>query len=185
VARAAQVRGPVSITLLGITTLAVLGCAGTRIDEGVFSSSKGYRVTIPGADWTVTDARGADLALTHKDQRAAMLVNASCGRDRSNAPLAVLARHLLTGVRDRSVIAREEVSVNGSVARHSIVEARTADTGEPVTIELYVMRDERCLYDFLYVAPPETFETRRSDFDRLVRTFTAGGSPSARPSGAK
>jgi hypothetical protein len=34
------------------------------------------------------------------------------------------------------------------------------------------MRDDRCLYDFLYVAPPETFDARRPDFERVVRGFT-------------
>ena len=173
------------MSLVAVTTLASFGCAGTRIADGVFNSPKGYRVTLPGSDWSVTDPGRADLALTHKDTRAAMLVNASCGRDRSSATLAVLARHLLTGVRDRSVVVREEVPVNGTVARHSIVEARVADTGEPVKIELYVMRDERCLYDFLYVAPPEAFAARRPDFERFVQTFSASGSPSARPSGEK
>jgi hypothetical protein len=165
-----------------MVSLAAAGCAGTRIDDGVFHSAKGYRVIVPGADWTVKEGGRADLELKHRDGSGGMLVNASCGRERARGPLSVLARHLLTGLRDQSVITREDVSINGAVARHAIVEGRLADSNEPVTIELYVIRDDRCIYDLLYAAPAETFEARRGDFDRLVRTLTTNGA-SARPRG--
>jgi hypothetical protein len=63
------------------------------------------------------------------------------------------------------------VSVNGKTARHAIIDGRAGDGGEPVRVELYVIRDDRCLYDFLYVAPPETFDARRPDFERVVQGF--------------
>ena len=103
-----------------------------------------------------------------------MVVNAACGADRARAPLDVLARHLLSGLRDRSVVIREDVSVNGNVARHAVVEGRLGEDGEPTTVELYVMRDDRCVYDFLYAAPPATFEAGRAEFERLVRTLSTG-----------
>lgn len=168
-------RGSIVAVIVSLAMFEAAGCAGSRIDNGVFRSSKGYRVALPGGDWIVANGHRADLELKHRDGRAGMLVNASCGRERSSAPLAVLARHLLTGLRDRSVLTREDVSVNGTVARHSIVEARVAETGEPMRIELYVMRDDRCLYDFVYAAPPDTFEAQRPEFERLVRTFGTGG----------
>ena len=33
------------------------------------------------------------------------------------------------------------------------------------------MKDERCLYDFLYVAPPAAFEATRGDFASFVDSF--------------
>jgi hypothetical protein len=178
------VRRWLAAIVLALATLAATACAGARIADGVFHSSKGYRVALPGNGWTVANDR-ADLELTHRDGSAGMLVNASCGRDRSSAPLAVLARHLLTGLRDRSVVMREDVTMNGSVARHSIVEARDRETGAPVKVELYVMRDERCLYDFLYVAPTDSFDAWQRDFERFVRTFSTDTLPSARRAGEK
>jgi hypothetical protein len=149
----------------------VAGCAGTRVEEGVFHSEKGYRVAMPGGDWTVVSDGAADLTLRHRDGRSGIVVNAGCGVARTRGSLAVLARHLLSGLRERSVVVREDVSVNGRTARHAIVEGRAGDAGETVRLELYVMRDDRCLYDFLYVAPPDTFDARRPDFERVVRGF--------------
>ena len=155
--------------------LATAGCAtATRIDNGVFHSPKGYRVTLPGDAWTVTPNERADLELRHRDGHSGMVVNAACGAQRARGPLDVLARHLLSGLRDRSVVTGEDVSVNGKMARHAVVEGRLGDDGERTTVELYVMRDDRCLYDFLYAAPPESFEAGRADFERLVRTLSTG-----------
>jgi hypothetical protein len=157
------------ITAVSALATVVAGCAGTRVEGGVFQSAKGYRLAMPGSDWTVVSG-DADLTLKHADGRSGIAVNASCEASRARGPLPVLARHLLTGLRERSVVVREDVSVNGKTARHAIVEGRAG--GEPVKVEVYVMRDDRCLYDFLYAAPPETFDARRPDFERLVRGFT-------------
>ena len=46
---------------------------------------------------------------------------------------------------------------------------RTSATS--VRIESLSMTNERCLYDFLYVAPPATFEATRGDFAQLVDSF--------------
>ena len=155
-----------------LATVAIAGCAGARVDGGVVHSKKGYRVTIPGEEWAAVSDGDADLTLKHRDGRRGILVNAACDAARARGPLDVLARHLLSGLRERSVVTREEVSVNGRVARHAIVEGRAGDARQPVTVELYVMRDDRCLYDFIYVAPPDTFDAGRADFERLVRGFT-------------
>jgi hypothetical protein len=144
------------------------------VENGVFHSPKGYRVTLPGDTWTVSRDGRADLELRHRDGTAGIVVNAACGANRQRGPLDALARHLLAGLRDRSVIAREDISVNGQVARHAVVEGRLGEDGAPTMVELYVMRDDRCLYDFLYAAPPETFEVGRADFERLVRTLSTG-----------
>lgn len=163
------------VMVLGIATLAAAGCAATRIEGGVFSSDKGYRVEMPSGDWTVANDRQADLELRHRDGTAGIVVNASCGAQRSRGPLSALARHLLSGLRDRSVVVREDVAVNGKTARHSVVDGRLADGGAPVRLEVYVMRDERCLYDFLYAASPDTFAARRADFEHVVQTFATEG----------
>ena len=40
-------------------------------------------------------------------------------------------------------------------------------------LEHYVARDDRCVYDFLYAAPLESFERWQADFRRLVSTFAS------------
>jgi hypothetical protein len=44
---------------------------------------------------------------------------------------------------------------------------------ERVRVEAYVLKDERCVYDLLYVAPAVAFDALRADFEGVVQSFTA------------
>ncbi len=154
-----------------LATGLVGGCVGRRIEGGVFYSSKGYRVALPGGDWTVAETSEADIELRHRAALAAMLANAQC-RDRVTArSLDVLSRHLLIGFQGRTTLERGEVSVSGRRAAHTVLDGRISARDEPVRVETYVIKDERCVYDFAYVAPPHAFETSRAAFRRLVESF--------------
>ena len=148
-----------------------VGCAGKRIESGVFYSPKGYRVGLPGAEWTVVDASRADLELRHHAAPAAMLAHATCGGQAPAPRLEALSRHLLIGFQSRAIVEWGDVSVNGRRTAHAVLDGRLA-AGEALTrVETYVMKDERCVYDFALVAPPESFETWRTAFRELVDTF--------------
>ena len=157
---------------LAAATLALGACAGKRIEHGVFHAPAGYRVALPpdGA-WQVVDDSRADLELRHRTAPAGMLVNGVCDPAVARREPEVLARHLLLGLRDRVEIERGEVPVNGQSMAHAVVEGRTETSTRRQRVEAYVATDERCVYDFLYAAPPETFDARRSDFQRLVESF--------------
>ena len=44
-------------------------------------------------------------------------------------------------------------------------------THAPTRIEAYVLKDQGCVYDFAYAAPPASFEAWRADFRRFVESF--------------
>ena len=71
----------------------------------------------------------------------------------------------------KDVIERTTVEVGGRPASRVVVEGRLEDSPASVRIESLSMTNERCLYDFLYVAPPATFEAARGDFARFVDSF--------------
>ena len=147
------------------------GCAGRRIENGVYHSAKGYRLTLPGADWSVAAESKADLELRHQDGLAAMLANAECD-DRARARSAgLLLGQLLIGVHGRATIEQDEVSMNGRQALHRVLDGRVAADGAPTRIEAYVLKDGACVYDFAYAAPPGSFEAWRPDFRRFVESF--------------
>lgn len=151
-------------------TVTLAGCAGARIVDGVYQSPKGYQVAVPSGDWTITTRGRADVELRHRTEPVGMLVHATCGDVPSRATLDVLARHLLIGLRDRAVVSAEEISLNGKVARHAVVDGRLGDA-EAVRVELYVVRGTRCVYDLLYAASRPSFDDWRPGFQRLVETF--------------
>jgi hypothetical protein len=168
------VRGSLArAALAGTAALALAGCAGTRIDRGVFHSSSGFRVTLPGPDWRIDADESAELALRHREEPAALAANATCEARVTRRPLDLLERHLLLGLRDRRVVERDDVPVNGFAAAHAVVEGRMRESGERVRVEVYVLRGARCVYDLLYVAAPAAFDAERPVFRRFVETFSA------------
>jgi len=149
----------------------IAGCAtAPRIDNGVYHSARGYRITLPGPEWRVVEDSAADLELRHGG-RAGMLVTAVCGEQPSRASDSVLLRRLLFGLRDRHVIERGEVLVDGARGTRAVLEGTAEGRGERLRVEAYVLRHGACVYDFLYAAPPDAFEQWRAAFGRLVDSF--------------
>ena len=165
--RVARIAAGVGCVALGITA----GCAGPRIDAGVYHSPKGYRVTLPGPEWVLARGSDADVELRHRSAAAGMLVNADCEAGAARRSLRVLARLLLLGVVGRTMVEEGDVALDGRRALHRVLQGRLAADGEPVRIETYLLADDRCVYDLVYVAPRESFEAWRADFRRLVETF--------------
>ena len=160
------------ITTVVIVT-AVAGCAGRRLQDGVFRSEHGYRVSVPAPDWVVVDDSAADLELRRADGQAGMLVAATCRPVAARLRYADLGRHLLLGLRERKTLENSEASVGGHRGSHLVVEGRMQQSRQRVRIESYTIKDDRCVYDLLYVAPPATFESSRADFERFVQSFAA------------
>jgi hypothetical protein len=162
-------RAPLALALGAV--IAFTGCAGRRIENGVYHSDKGYRVTLPGSEWSVAADSKADLELRHQDGLAAMLANAECDDRAKSRSAGLLLGQLLIGLHARATIEQNEVSVNGRQALHRVLDGRVAADGAPTRIEAYVVKDQDCVYDFAYAAPPASFEEWRVDFRRFVESF--------------
>jgi hypothetical protein len=151
--------------------LFVFGCAVKRIENGVYHSPKGYRVTIPGRDWAPADESPADLDVRHRATTAGIAVHAVCeGAAPRRAP-DVLARQLVIGLRDRAVVERGTIEIAGRPASRVVLDARLGDSRATVRVETVTMTDDRCVYDLMHVAPPATFDATHDDFTRFVGSF--------------
>lgn len=162
-------RAPLALALGAV--IAFTGCAGRRIENGVYHSDKGYRLTLPGPDWSVAADSKADLELRHQDGLAAMLANAECDDRAKSRSAGLLLGQLLIGLLDRATIEQNEVPLNGQQALHRVLDGRVAADGAPTRIEAYVLKEQGCVYDFAYAAPPASFEAWRADFRRFVESF--------------
>jgi len=161
-----------SAALLG--GLAMLaGCAAGSIERGVFHSDKGYRVTLPAEGWQVEREPRADLALKRAAAESAaaggMLVSATCDARSLGRPLRLLSRYLVFGLAHRSVVEEAPLELAGREGLRQVV--RGQREGTDVEVEAVVVKDERCVYDFLYVAPAPAFAEGRAAFRALVESF--------------
>jgi hypothetical protein len=158
---------------LAATALAASGCAVSRpqLSDGVFRAPELFRVAVPGDDWTVTRAGASELELRHPASRAGILANADCGPGTAREELPRLARRLFVGLRARDTVTNGAATLAGRPAVHAVLEARVPGEEERMRVEAYVMKDDRCVYDLVYVAPAGAFAARRDDFQRFVESF--------------
>jgi len=157
--------------LVTAAVVVLAGCAGRRLHDGVYRSEHGFRVTVPGPGWRVVDGSRAELELRRADGGAGMLAHATCRPETARRNFGLLERHLLLGLRDRATLEEGETDVGGRRAAHLVVEGRARDGEERMRIESYMLKNGRCVYDLLYVAPPDEFDGGRADFRRFVQSF--------------
>jgi hypothetical protein len=141
------------------------------VEKGVFHADKGYRVSVPSPAWSVVGDGAADLELRHRSGVAGIVVNATCGGDRAGQDLAVLGRHLLVGLHERDLLARDAVTLAGRPATRLVLEAAPDRAGRRLRVEAWVMTDGQCVYDLIYAAPPERFPEWHEEFARILGSF--------------
>ena len=156
-----------------VVAVVLSGCASTgpRVENGVFRVPERFRVTVPGPEWEVATASGAELELRHRAAGAGIFTNVECGDGAARPDVTVLARRLFVGLRDREVLENGTATVGGAPAVRAVMEAHVSGTNDRVRLEAYVMKDARCVYDLVYVAPAATFPERRPDFQRFLDSF--------------
>src|SRR5262245_9610395 len=168
-------RQPAAITALGLAAL-FAGCtAASRIEDRTFYSAKGYTVKLPDQGWRVQSGGLADLELRRDTPPGGMLTDATCEGVEPSRPLNVLVRHLTFGLTDRETVESDTRTVGGRPVAHTLV--RGLIDGAPVEVEAVVLKADRCVHDFVYVAPAGTFESGRLDFQTFVESFATGAAP--------
>ena len=163
-----QVRRNLALSGLAVALVGT-ACTADRIERGVFHSSKGYAVSLPGREWQVASATAADLELHRAAPTAGMLADATCAGRVPSQPAPLLVRHLTFGVKNRKDVRTEEVVVKGLPGARTTLRG-TLDGGE-VAVDAVTLKGDRCVYDFLYVAPVDQFEAGRPEFQAFVESL--------------
>lgn len=147
-----------------------VGChRGVRFENHVLSKpGVRYRVGELPPVWERVKLSNNDLAWYTEDTGHALSVNSTC-KEHEDAPLDVLTRHLLLGFTERLEVSQDKVVVDEREALRSRYRAKL--DGVPVELMFLVLKKDRCVYDFTYVAPLGRFEDREQDFEALVRGF--------------
>jgi hypothetical protein len=150
--------------------LTTSACAAGSVHEGTFRDPHDrFTVRLPLAPWETASLDGAVLAFRSPEIDAGIGLRADCNSPEPG-PLPSVARHLFFGLSDKRIDARESVTLSGAAGVRTRLHARL--DGRPVEVEGVTVRRGACLYDFLYVAPPERFAEGRPDFDAFVQSWS-------------
>jgi hypothetical protein len=138
---------------------------GTTFEQGKLA----FRVGPLAAEWRPIEVRGATLAFRDDAHGGSVLLDARCNKEDSDTPLNALTAHLLSGTTDREYLVEETTPFDARDARHTVVRAKV--DGVLMTYDVYVLNKDGCTYDFVYLAPPESFDIGVPPFERFVRGF--------------
>ncbi|GAN32839.1 MAG: hypothetical protein DYG83_01040 [Candidatus Brocadia sp. AMX2] len=149
--------------------LYVCGCAALKIKEGIFfPRHEGYTVGIPGNGWEPVMADKVDIALWHKQYKA-MIAIISSKIENKGFSLEMLKRHLLIGMTAKKIVSEDSVLVDNQSALHTILEGKMDNN--KLKINSYVIKVGDKVYDLVYWAPADSFDSVKGDFENMVRTF--------------
>jgi hypothetical protein len=153
-----------------LLTLSLLGCSATGLDGQVYRGDGfAFRFAAPADGWRRIDATSAPLAYRHDGHAATMMVNARCGEDGPDVPLVALHNHLFLTFTEREVQSQEVVPFDDREALHTVLTAKL--DGVPMHYDVWVLKKDGCVYDLLLMAPAQTFDQARGDFQAVVRGF--------------
>jgi hypothetical protein len=131
-------------------------------------SAQKFQVRVPPAPWASRPLDGAAVSVELPDRHTGMALLADC-QSPEPGELPWVARHLFFGLQERRLQDRQAVRLHDTPGVRTRVSA-TLD-GQPVLVEGLTLRRAGCLYDFIYVAPPDVFPHRRDDFEAFVDSW--------------
>jgi hypothetical protein len=167
-------------SLAGFSSLAGLaglaGCGGTqkKFENGVFQDGRvSFRVPAPPPSWQRIELTDASLAFRDDSRGATILVSGRCGGKDDDTPLPALLNHLVMGTTERDFVKEETIPFDAREARHAILRAKL--DGVLRAYDIFVLKKDGCVYDFVYVAPPARFAEATGEFEGFVSGFRALG----------
>lgn len=155
--------------LLGAACAGDLALEGHGAERRYRHREHGYRIAPPpalaGLEWQRHELEGADLAFRARDdERVHLSLLSRCRGTRAGAE--VLARALTAGVDRERFETRQALVVLGRPGWTQTFDAEAGTRVRTVTVVA-----ERCVFDWLVVAPAPRFDAAATCFDAWWPTF--------------
>jgi len=152
----------------------VAGCATGRghgsYDGSVYRDGPvAFQLPAPPAGWRRVEVTDASLAFRDDAHDASVLVNARCHKIDQDTPLVALTNHLLMGSTAREVTTQETLPFDAREALHTRGSAKW--DGVPMAHDIFVLKKDGCVYDFVYTGAPSQAEAGVPAFEQFVRGF--------------
>lgn len=151
------------------------GCRSVNLHDGVvYTPDTRYRVGPIPADWHQVNLKDSDFSWVTSPAAFAFWVNSTC-KEYEDVPLVALNRQLLIGFTEVQKVEQHTATLDGREALFSQYIAKL--DGVARELGLVVVKKDRCIYDFAYVAPVGQYAVRLGQFQALVNGFQTESQP--------
>jgi len=162
-----------SLLVAGLAASA-MGCAASGVETskaGTVYRNGPVAFQVPETPATWKQIQVSHAALSYRDDvhDASILVNGRCTTLDGDTPLLALTNHLVMGTTERSVESQGVEPFDGREALHTRLTAKL--NGVPFGFDIYVLKKDGCVYDFVYVASRDAIDGGAPIFDAFVRGF--------------
>jgi hypothetical protein len=159
------------VALALLAGLRSVGCASSGFDGRVYhDGALRFQVGQVPSTWRAIDVEGARLAFRDDAANATVALNARCGVDGDDVPIASLTQHLFLEFTERTPISEQTVTLDGREALRTEITA--ALDGVRKRYLVYVLKKDGCVYDFMYIAAADSGSDARPEFDHFVQGFS-------------
>ena len=141
-----------------------LGCIQRPLIDRV------YTVSPPGLGWEqVPKSGGADRAWLHNTTHGIIYVDANCGRQFEDRNLKDSMYSLTHGIAKGQIVTSQELLISN---RKGLFQVRDGIIdGVVVRLGILLLSKNNCLFDFLFVSPPETFDRGIHGFLNTIQSL--------------
>lgn len=147
-----------------------VGCKTIQVVDNVFIPEHGlYRVPLPEGNWDIVMVSEEDIAMRNNLSMAMLtiILNPVAHID---MPLEVLLNHILIGIHNKMVLAKNETLIDGEMAINAILRAEM--DGKVIKMDVFVVRRGGKAFNILYWAHPDHYDKTIHDFEAMVKGFT-------------
>ncbi|MEY4583259.1 MAG: hypothetical protein RL701_7962 [Pseudomonadota bacterium] len=157
------------VVILGALSASTSACGSSEsFRERIFDDGNvRYRVGAQTQPFERISVADNDLAW-HDARYGTISVNSTC-QQFEDVPARALLNHLLIGTTERKFNVEETVTLDGRAAQHVIADVQL--DGVPVTVNVYLLVKDGCVYDLTLVATREKLSAAQPLFDAFVRDF--------------
>ncbi len=159
-----------------ITALALLGLGMTACSKPHRQSRRAegrYSVQAPGQSWSRVRPGGADFGWFHQDTSASIYWDSNCLSRYEDGELGDLLTHLTFGIAHGEPLREDPLTLD-----HRAALVRTHQgvlDGVQVKVGAVVTKKDECVYDGLYIAPPQHFDAQWNTFVEVMNSFRTRG----------
>jgi hypothetical protein len=148
-----------------------LSCGAAFDGQTYHGEGFSFRVPTVPTEWRPIQVSHASIAYDDPGSEGIVMVNGRCDRDGEDVPLSSLTQHLFMRFTDRETQHEEVLPFDGREAMRT--EATAKLDGVERRFLVFVLKKDRCVYDLIYFAAPDRFDTGAPRFDAWAKGFTA------------